>query len=208
MKTGKGFTLIEILISLTLLIVVLGAVYSSFFSAQRVFERFNNVSVKYHEARSALDIMRREIESALLKKPLTVEQNVREQDIINSTAFVMKDRDVMGKNSSELGLTSLSFKGNAVMTNSYYIEEKDGKMNLVKKQTPLGPRSGSYTMEMIDDVEGFTVETLFNAQWVRTWDTGNTGSLPEVVRISIEFDDNGKKVRLVEYARPRIGEKL
>ncbi|RJQ50360.1 MAG: prepilin-type N-terminal cleavage/methylation domain-containing protein [Nitrospiraceae bacterium] len=208
MKTGKGFTLLEVLISLTLLTIVLGAVYSSFFSAQRAFERFNTVSLKYHEARTALDIMRREIEAAILEDSDSGDQNVQKKDIINSTEFVMKDRDVMGKNSSELALTSLSFKGNAVTTSSYYTEEKDGKMNLIKKEAPLGSQSAGYTMEMIDGIEGFTVETFFNARWVKTWDTKNTGSLPEVVRIGIEFDDNGKKVRLVEYARPRIGKKL
>ncbi|MBI4839084.1 MAG: prepilin-type N-terminal cleavage/methylation domain-containing protein [Nitrospirae bacterium] len=56
-----GFTLIEVLLSLVLLTVMLGAVYGSFFSVQKALERFNGVSLKYQEARTALDIMRREI---------------------------------------------------------------------------------------------------------------------------------------------------
>jgi prepilin-type N-terminal cleavage/methylation domain-containing protein len=199
---STGFTLIEILISLTLLTIVLGAVYSSFFSVQSVLERFDNVSLKYQETRTALDIMRREIESALQKN------SHANKDAEDSTAFVIKDRDIVGKNISELDLTAFSFKGSGLNTISYYVEEKDGKLNLFKKEAPSGMKSREYSVEIIEGIEGFTVETFFNNQWVKTWDTANSGNLRGIVRVSIEFDDNGKKVTLVEYARPRVGTKL
>jgi hypothetical protein len=44
--------------------------------------------------------------------------------------------------------------------------------------------------------------------WVKTWDSNNTDKLPDVVRITVEFDDNGKNVKLTEYAKPRVGRKL
>src|SRR4030067_2763229 len=117
---SNGFTLIEILISLTLLTIVLGAVYSSFFSVHSVLERFDNVSLKYHEARTALDIMRREIESSL-----------PDNSSKGGTAFTIKDRDVLGKNTSSLELTPFSFKGSGLNAVSYYVEEKDGKLHLL-----------------------------------------------------------------------------
>ncbi len=189
----SAFTLIEVLISLTLLTIVLGAVYSSFFSVHSVLERFDSVSLKYHEARTALDIMRREIESSLPNNSSK-----------GGTAFIIKDRDVLGKNTSSLELTAFSFKGSGLNAVSYYVEEKDGKLNLLRKESPAGIQSREYTMETVEAIEGFTVETLFNNQWVKTW----TGKLPDIVRVGIEFDDNGKKVKLVEYAKPRIGRTL
>jgi general secretion pathway protein J len=206
-KRSPGFTLIEILISLTLLAIVLGAVYSSFFSVQRLFDRFNNVSLKYHESRMTLDIMRREIESALLKNPRP-SVTANDDMIHDRTNFIMKDRDILGKNASELELTAFSFKGGMIDTVSYFVEEKEGKLNLMKKDWPFGMQSGKYEMEMIEGIEGFTAETLFNAQWIKTWDAWTTGKLPGIVRLSIEFDDNGKKVKLVEYARPKLGGEL
>ena len=192
-----GFTLIEILISLTLLTIVLGAVYSSFFSVNAVLERFENVSLKYHEARTALDIMRREIESALpSSRTITTTED--------KTAFVIKDRDIIGKSTSELGLTAFTFKGSGVNAISYYVEEKDGKLTLLRKESPAGIQSKEYSMETIEVIDGFSVETLFNDQWVKTWNSANTGKLPYIVRVSIEFDDNGKKVKLTEYARPKL----
>ena len=193
-----GFTLIEILISLTLLTIVLGAVYSSFFSVHSVLERFENVSLKYHEARTALDIMRREIESALPKSSGAFNNTE------DKTAFVIKDRDIMGKSTSELSLTAFSFKGSGLNTISYYVEEKDGKLTLLRKETPAGIQSKEYSMETIEAIDGFSVETLYNEKWVKTWNSANTGKLPVIVRVSIEFDDNGKKVKLTEYARPQL----
>ncbi|MBI4847062.1 MAG: prepilin-type N-terminal cleavage/methylation domain-containing protein [Nitrospirae bacterium] len=201
---SSGFTLIEILISLTILTVVLGAVYGSFFSVQRALERFDNVSLKYNEARTALDIMRREIEGAILKKS----SSASTENTQDKTIFVIKDRDVLGKSTSMLDLTAFAFRGGSIFTISYYVEEKDGKLNILKKESPFGVKSEKYVMEILEGVEGFTVETLFNNQWVKTWDTETTGKMPDILRVSVEFDDNGKKVKLIEYAKPRVGIKL
>lgn len=200
--SSGGFTLIEVLISLTLLTIVLGAVYSSFFSVQRALDRFDNVSLKYHEARIVLDMMRREIEGAVVKNP-------RSYDSAKIHArFIMKDRDVFGKNTSTLELTSFSFKGSDLNTVAYYVKEKDGTLELVKSEAPAVIPSREIETEMIESIESFTVETQYNNKWVRTWNSDETGMPPEEVRIGIEFDDNGKKVTLTEYAKPKIGTRL
>jgi len=197
--TQRGFTLIEVLISLTLLTVVLGAVYSSFFTVQRAIERFDNVSIKYHEARTALDIIRREIESSILKT---------EESAKDKTLFVIKDRDVFGKNTSSLDLTSFSFKGYNLNAASYFVKENNGRLDLLKTEAPAGIKAKGYTLEVMENIEGFTVETLFYNKWVRTWDSVKTKKLPGLVRVIIEFEDNGRMVRLTEYARPMAGKRF
>jgi general secretion pathway protein J len=199
---SSAFTLIEVLVSLTLLIVVLGAVYSTFFSVQTAMERFDDVSLKYHEARTALDIIRREIESALLKDPEI------EDDSKIKASFVIMDRDIFGKNASSLELTSFSFKGHNPNSISYFIKSGDNRLSLFKKETPPLMQSNGYTFEILENIESFSVETLFNNRWVRTWDAAETGRLPEVVRVIIEFNDNGKIIKLTEFARPRVGSQL
>lgn len=201
-KNDSGFTLIEVLISLTLLTIILGTVYGSFFSVQRAVERFDNVSLKYHEARTALDIMRREIEGAIVKNPRSEDEKKIKAE------FVVKDRDVFGKNTSSLNLTSFSFKGSNLNAVSYFVKGNKGKLDLLKTEGPAAFPSRKYKVEIIEGIESFTIETLFNNKWVKTWDTANTGLLPETVRISIEFDDNGKLVKLTEYAKPKIETRL
>lgn len=203
MRTGikdRGFTLMEVLISLALLTVVLGAVYSSFFFIQRALEHFDGVSLKYHEARTALDMMRREVESAVLKMP-------RNRDEESGTPFTIKDRDIFGKKASTLDLTALSFRRGKAETVSYFVNGEKGELELFKTVTPV-TRSGGYTVGIMEGISGFSVETLYNSKWVGTWDAFETGRLPEVIRLSITFDDNGRAVTLTEYAHPMTGRTL
>lgn len=199
---SHGFTLLEVVISLLLMVVVLSAVYGTFFTVHRVTERFNDLPVKYHETRTTLDIMRREIESSFIKIPETEESPEHE------ALFVIKDRDILGSNSSELNLTAFSIGGRGIGVISYFVEEDDEKLRLLKQQgSVIDPDSG-YTVEMIEDIGSFTVETFYNGKWVKTWDSSETGRLPDIVKLRIEFDDNGKTISLTEYAKPRTGSVL
>ena len=170
---------------------------------QRALERFENISLKYHEARTTLDIIRREIESAYIYKP----QN---KDITrNKTLFLLKDRDIFGNSSSTLYFTSFPFRDKNLHVISYSVEESDNKLKLLKMEAPAVTISALFSnlfkAELMDGIEGFSVETLFNNKWVKTWDASQVNKLPVSVRVSIIFDDNGKKVKLTEYAKPRIG---
>lgn len=198
----SAFTLIEVLIALVLLTIVIGAVYASFFSVHRAIDRFDTVSLKYHEARNALDMMRREIEGAIIKNPQTEDEQKAK------AAFVIKDRDILGISASSIELTSFSFRGDSIITASYFAALRDGSLSLVKRESPPGFQNRGYAFEVMDGIVGFTVETMFNNAWVKTWDTAETGKLPEIVRLSIEFDDNGRTVVLSEYAEPKVGAKL
>jgi len=202
MKKGTGFTLIEVLISITLLTIVLGAVYSSFFMLQKAVKRFDDVSLKYQEARTVLDMMRREIEGSFIKTP-------QSKDITkNKTIFLARDRDIFDKKASELYFTTFSSRDGNLNLAAYIVEEKDKSLSLLKMEAPAINISTIFSKlrksELMDNINGFSVEMFFNDKWVRTWDSSQTDSRPDIVRISIEFDDSGNNVKLTEYARPRI----
>lgn len=200
---NEGFTIIELLVSLAILVIVLGAVYGTFFSIQRALDRFNNISMKYHEARTALDIMRREIESSYIEPSTPGDEGKTE----TRATFSFKDKDIFGKDASDLNLTSFSLTGTSLNI-SYHVETEDGSLKLIKQESPAFQPSKSYSLEMMNGIDSFTVEASFEKKWVKVWDTEETGKLPEMVRVTIAFDDNGKIVSLREYARPVIGMKL
>jgi prepilin-type N-terminal cleavage/methylation domain-containing protein len=205
-ERSPGFSLLEVLISLTILTIVLGALYSTFSMVQNALDRFDGVSMKYHEARTALDMIRREIESSYIVIP-------QQKDIKkNKTIFLMKDRDLFGRRSSSLYLTSFPYRDRNLHVVSYFVDESDGILRLSKMEAPAVTMatlfSNLYKVELMEGIEGFSVETLFNDEWVGTWDSSQTNRLPDIVRVSIEFDDNGRKVTLREYARPKIGRPL
>lgn len=201
MKKSAGFTLIEVLISITLLTVILGAVYSSFFMLQKAVKRFDDVSLKYQEARTVLDMMRREIEGSYIKEQL--------KDITkNKTIFLAKDRDIFDKKASELYFTTFSSRDGNLNIAAYIVEEKDKSLTLLKMEAPAINISTIFSKlhksELMENINGFSVEMLVNDKWVRTWDSSQSNSRPDIVRISIEFDDSGNNINLTEYARPRI----
>jgi hypothetical protein len=118
-----------------------------------------------------------------------------------------------------MNLTAFTFKGNGTTSVSYYVVEKNKTLVLMKAESSLllstmknpvesSIREKGYAIEIIEGIEGFAIEAFFNNQWIKTWDSQETGKLPEVVRFSIEFDDRGKKVKLSEYAQPKIGTQL
>lgn len=208
-----GFTLLEALLSIVLLTFVLGALYGSFFTVQRALDRFDGVTLKYQEIRNVLDAMRRETESAFLV------HSGASFDSQGETSFIIKDRDILGKPASSLQLSSFTPRGSGTKSVSYYILEKELTLSLYKQEAPLFASSGTepqqqqldmlnLEMEMVEGIESFSVETLYRDDWIKTWDASETGTLPDLVRFSISFDDRGKIVKLTEYARPRAGKTL
>jgi len=202
----SGFTLIEVLISITLLTIVLGAVYSSFFLVQRAVQRFDDISLKYQEARNVLDMLRREIESSYISTP-------QSKDVMkNKTIFLARDRDYFAQKTSELYLTTFSSRDGNLNLVSYTVEERDKNLILLKMEAPAVTVSSVLSRlqkaELIENINGFSIEMLFNDKWVRTWDSTQINKLPDIVRVSIEFDDRGNNIKLTEYARPRTGAQL
>lgn len=126
----KGFTLIEILISLLLLVIILGTIYSSFFTVNRAFKRFEDVSLRYQEVRTTLDIMRREIEGALFRANETDREKTR---------FMVKDRDIFGRPVSEIQFTSFSLRDNLPVRIRYFIEKEGDRLSLNKTVLPITP---------------------------------------------------------------------
>lgn len=201
-----GFTLLEVLISITLLVVVLGAIYSTFFMVQRAVSRFEKISLKYQEARTILDMIRREIESVYIKKP----QN---KDItLNNTLFLVQDRDIFNHSASSIYFTSFPFRDKNLHIISYSVERDNDTLKLLKMDAPAVTISTLFShlqrIELMDGIEGFSVEMLLENSWVKTWDSSQVNGLPARVRISILIDDNGEEFQLTEYAQPRIGNQL
>jgi len=196
-RRANGFTLLEILISLAILSVILAAVYGTFFLAQKAVEGMDESLVKIQEARRALDILRCELESAYF----------READ--PNTLFQIKDRDIYGRSASHLAFMTFSGVRPGLSKISYYVEERDGTLHLYKKVDFVPQASeGTEGFEVIEHVDAFSIEGKYQDQWVKTWDTGIINTIPEEIRISLQFRLRDRMVRLSEIALPRIGKPI
>jgi prepilin-type N-terminal cleavage/methylation domain-containing protein len=188
----EGFTLIEILISVAILSIVLAALYSTFFLAHKAIDGMDESMVKLQEARRALDILKCEIDSSYVSGD-------------ENTLFKMSDRDIFGKDASQLEFTTFSTLRPGLSRISYYVEEEDGKLNLFKKVESPYVAEEAKGFAIIEDLSGFTVEAQYNDTWVRTWDTEINRSKPQEIRISLSMAIKGKQVTLSDVSTPKIG---
>ena len=189
----RGFTLMEVLVAVSILSIVLTAIYSTFLLSQRAIDGMDESMLKLQESRKAIDILRCELDSSYYDT----------QDV--NTFLKIQDRDVYGRQASQLSFTAFSTLRPGLSKVSYYIEDKDGKLNLLKKiESPYG-KEETEGVEIIEDLEGFSIEAKHDDTWVKTWDTGVNKGRPEEIRIGLTMLLKGKKVTLYDASRPRIG---
>lgn len=188
-----GFTLVEVLIAVGILSIVLAAIYSTFFLSHRAVEGMDESMLKLQESRRAIDILKRELDSAFYTG----------QD--SNTFLKVQDRDIYGKQATQLTFTAFSPLRPGLSRVSYYIEDKNGKLNLFKKVESPYINEKTEGVDIIEDLEGFTVEARYNDRWVRTWDTDISKSIPDEIRISLSVIINGNKMTLFDVAKPRVG---
>ena len=195
-QANTGFTLIEVLIAVGILSVVLAAIYSTFFLSHRAVEGMDESMLKLQESRRAIDILRRELDSAFY----TGEDR--------NTFLKIQDRDIYGKQATQLTFTAFSPLRPGLSRILYYIEDKNGKLNLFKKVESPYNHEKTEGVDMIEDIEAFSVETMYGGQWVKTWDTDISKGIPDEIRISLSVIINGNKMTLFDVAKPRVGKSV
>ncbi len=189
-----GFTLLELLIASALLVIILTALYSTFFLSRRAIDGLDESLIKLQECRNAVDVIAREAESLLC-------------DPMNTHSFFkLEDRDIYGKQASRLSFTAFSPLTYGLSAISYYVEEKNGVLTLYKRMgNPYKPSDNTEKgVELIDDVGSFSVEVKQGDKWVKTWDTVETGTPPAEIRITITAMIKDRPVSLFETVRPKI----
>jgi len=191
-----GFTLIEILVATAILSIILAALYSTFFLGYRAIEGMDDSMTKLQETRKAVDILRRELDSAYY------------DEHEEKTFFKILDRDVYGKPAVQLMFTAFSTLRPGLSKISYYMEEHDKRLTLFKKLESPFLEGAAEGADMIEDMEGFTIEAKYDDQWVKTWDTAINKRMPDEIRISLDIMVRGQKVTLSDIARPRFGKNL
>lgn len=192
---SSGFTLIEVLIAMALLSIVIASLYSTFFLSKRAVDAMEESLIRLQESRALLDTFKREIESALYSKDKTY------------TTFKLDDRDFYGKQASHVVFTSFSSSLPGLSRIEYLVEEKEGKLILRKKiASAYSLNAESKSVELMEDIDSFTVEAKHNEKWVKTWDGALAGSLPEEVRISVavQTKENQDKGRSTPFSTSDI----
>ena len=201
-KARSAFTLLEVLIALTLLSLLGAALFTSYFSVVKVRDRIADGMEERRELGTTFDLIRREIASCLYAKS------------DNRLRFVVEDRDIFGKPASNLELTTLVANHNVgnirisgVSAVRYETIERDGSVILARREQDLFyDWQAARPYPQMERINSFLVECYDGSKWLRSWDTALNGALPKLVRVTVSFVENGNKTEFSVLSAPRIAE--
>jgi general secretion pathway protein J len=195
-QSREGLTLIEILIAVAILSIILTALYSTFLLSQKAIEGMDESMLKLQESRKAIDILKRELDSAYY--------DIKTKD----TIFKIQDKDFYGKQATQLTFTTFSTLRPGLSKISYYIEDNDKHLNLYKKIESPYSDLNTEGDDIIDDIKGFTIEAKYNNTWVKTWDTDINKNLPDEIRISLTVMIRGNETTIFDVSLPKRGKSI
>lgn len=201
-QSKNGFTLLEVLIALALLVILSGALYGAYFSLMRGRDVAVEKMDERRELSATLDQLRRELSASFYSA-----QN-------KMTHFVVEDRDFFGKPASSLDFTFIAPPRSDSIPASdqaqviYRGVEKEKKLVLARQEKDLFVTTEPLPYPQMREVDGFLVEcSADGTKWVRTWNTDPTvnGKLPKYIRVTLSMKEGEKTSNFTTIARPRIG---
>jgi general secretion pathway protein J len=196
---NSGFTLLEVLIAVVLLGILIAALYGSYFGVIRSRDRASAGMESRRELGATLDLIRREVSSALFNR---TDKRLR---------FVVEDRDNFGVPSSTLELTPLAPPAgenrseSGIVTVTYRMAEKDKKRTLIRQERDLFSEEVTIPgYPQMEQINAFLVECYDGSKWVKSWDTAINGALPKSVRVTVQVEEEGKTVDFSMLSAPRM----
>jgi general secretion pathway protein J len=198
--SDNGFSLLELLVALALMVILSGALYGTYFSLMRGRDMATAKMDERRELSVTLDRLRRELSAAFYN---TANKRLH---------FVVEDRDYFGKPASILDFTALAPPRSDQQPVSDQVQliyqgaEKEKKLQLERQEKDIYATIAPLPYPQMEELEGFLVECYDNGIWVRTWDTTlNNGRLPTRVKITISLKEGVKTMDYSTIAIPRMG---
>lgn len=188
----KGFTLVEMLIALTILAMIVTSTFTIFRSASRSWQKGERRSERYHSARVAIGKMSTEISQAVISEK-GLGKFIGDKEEISFVSFV----------STASGIFELTEV-------EYWI---DADRRLLMRNEDTEPDYNFSTHDHSDILVGNISELEFSyydgEDWIDSWDSdadkedenyqGEKGILPKAVKIRIKVEDKrGKESEMFE----------
>ncbi|MBX3181012.1 MAG: prepilin-type N-terminal cleavage/methylation domain-containing protein [Polyangiaceae bacterium] len=206
MRARRGFTLLELLVAVTILALVSLLIYGAFSGLRSTRDGVGQVSGRYHEGRSAMQRIARELQGSFLSfnRPIDASLMVRQTafighrgspaDRVDFTSFAHRRLD---RDSHESDQCELSYFGSPD-------PKQRGVTDLVRRVSPyidLEPDRGGRVQVLATDIDLFQLEYLdpYTGRWQEQWDTtqalGQKDRLPLQVRVTLVLNGGRRAAR-------------
>lgn len=215
----RGFTLIEVLLAVTLLLGVATAVYSSMHTSFETKNMVTTINERNHEARQVLTRLSSEIRQAFLREPLN--QALRQDDPTFVTRFLGSADEVYFPATSHLRMQAGARESDQAEFH-YFLRRsdrdtafKDGQTLYRRESRRIDdkPDEGGAVYPVLEGVKEFKIEywddnkEIGDDAWQSSWDSDDNTLLPARVRITLVLAsqrERGKDLRFVTQAAPRL----
>lgn len=207
-SSQKGFTLLELLVAISILSVILGVIYSSFFSASKTTRLLESDEDVYQTARSLLGLLSRELRSlyyypsGATKAGLTgvdseIDGHPGDSIYFLTTSYLRKGSDSREGEMAEIG---------------YFLDVDTGTdaKHLIRSVDPtvdLDFDEGGIFLPLSDRVEELDI-TYYKEQsdeWLNEWDTKTQQQLPDLIRIELSvLDDEERPAHFHTVIQPNL----
>jgi general secretion pathway protein J len=188
----RGFTLIEVLISIAILAAITSLLFGAFAAMKRSKDGLTRVQDRQREGRLAMARITRELQSAYLSAHIPLNQALLVQktifksergtpaDRVDFTAFANRRLD---KNSHVSDQCELSYFGSPNPDGS-------GTTDLVRRidtEIDLEPTKGGKVEVLATDIDLFDLQYLDaqTGQWQENWDTTQTTGQPDRLPLQV-----------------------
>lgn len=191
-RRRRGFTLIEVIISIAILAAITSLLFGAFSALKRSKDGLSRVQDRQREARLAMARITRELQSAYLSAHMPLNQALLVQktifksergspaDRLDFTAFANKRLD---RNAHVSDQCELSYFGSPNPDGS-------GTTDLVRRidtEPDLEPTRGGKVEVLATDIDLFDLQYLDaqSGQWQESWDTTQTTGQPDRLPLQV-----------------------
>ncbi|MBF0317799.1 MAG: prepilin-type N-terminal cleavage/methylation domain-containing protein [Nitrospirae bacterium] len=192
----RGFTLVEVLVAVSLFSVISLALYNTYFLSERAINGMDDYMWRLQESREFLETMRKEVESSFYATNKDMGR------------FKIIDRDFGARQTSGIYMTTFAGSGSGYKKVTYYVEERNKKLSLYKSVQPAGANVTPVKVEVVDNIRDFTVDVFddgsANKTALRTWDTALNARMPTRIRATLTICPRDTPLTLSETFYPKI----
>jgi general secretion pathway protein J len=214
---SNGFTLIEVLLSMAILVVLMSVVYGSFSTAGRNVEQAEAARDETDLARTLLAKLSDDLTNAYFNTKMNAVNPNTNLNINLTILYGKKEESGQGEEKvrrDSLSLTTLTnwrkpdSKETELLEVGYFFKEKpDGSgYSLYRREkrelsADVPPLEGGVEYEITDRIEGLQLRYYNGTTWVDEWDTRTLGFLPKTVELALTFDTGKVYITQADVSR-------
>lgn len=195
---ARGLTLLEVIVSVSILAVIATLVYGAFDGMSKSKAGLARINDRYHQGRSALSRMARELQSAFLSLHRPIGSNLTPGLMTELTVFMGTD----SRPGDRIDFTSFSHRRLKADTHesdqnelSYFVStdpDHRDKLDLVRRESKwidLEPTKGGAVLVIAENIESFDAQYLdpWTFEWVDSWDSTQIAGQPDRMPLQVKL---------------------